>query len=187
MDPELLRALLEEVARGARPVDDAMRQLADLPFRDLGFARVDHHRFLRRGAPEVVFGQGKSAAQIAGIMGELLRVGGGPVLATRVTPETADEVIAAVPGARYEVAARCLVAAERPFEDRGRGVVAVVCAGTSDLPVAEEASLTATLFGSRVDRIHDVGVAGLHRLLAVRDRLAAATVIVVCAGMEGAL
>lgn len=190
MSPELLRALLEEVARGTRPVDDAMRDLADLPYRDLGFARVDHHRHLRRGMPEVVLGQGKSAAQIAAIAGELLRGGPGPVLCTRVDPDKAESVLSALPAsarARYDAVARCLVAGEPPFEDRGRGTVVVVCAGTSDIPVAEEAALTCSLFGSRVDRIHDVGVAGIHRLLAVRERLAAATVIVVVAGMEGAL
>jgi hypothetical protein len=187
MSPQLLRALLEAVARGERPVDEALTELADLPFRDLGFARVDHHRHLRRGLPEVVLGEGKTAAQIAAIMTELLRGGGGPVLATRVDEAKALAVLAAVPGARHEAVARCLVAGERPFEDRGRGPVVVVCAGTSDIPVAEEAALTASLFGSRVDRIHDVGVAGLHRLLAVRERLEAAAVIVVVAGMEGAL
>ena len=181
---------MESVAKGQRPVDEAMRELADLPFRDLGFARVDHHRHLRRGLPEVVLGEGKTAAQIAGIIGELLTGSGGdggPVLATRVDAAKAAEVERLVPAVRYDAVARCLVAGERPFVDRGRGPVVVVCAGTSDIPVAEEAALTATLFGSRVDRIHDVGVAGLHRLLAVRERLEAATVIVVVAGMEGAL
>lgn len=190
MSPELLRTLLSSVARGDTPIDQAMRELADLPYRDLGFARVDHHRHLRRGLPEVVLGQGKTAAQIAAIFVELLHGsggGGGPVLATRVEPDKAAEVVAAVAGAVYHEAARCLVAGEREFVDRGRGPVTVVCAGTSDIPVAEEAALTARLFGSRVERIHDVGVAGLHRLLAVRERLEASTVIVVVAGMEGAL
>jgi NCAIR mutase (PurE)-related protein len=189
MRPETLRALLDQVARGERAVDEALRELEHLPFRDLGFARVDHHRHLRRGAPEVVLGLGKSAEQIAAILVEL-RQHGAPILATRVDAEKVAAVLAAVPGARFVDEARAVVVnweGERSFVDRGRGVVAVVSAGTSDLPVAEEAALTAMMHGSRVERIHDVGVAGLHRLLAVRERLAAATVIIAVAGMEGAL
>ena len=186
MHPDVIRALLEAVARGERPVDEAMRQLGDLPFVDLGFARVDHHRRMRRGAPEVVLGHGKTAEQITAIVIELARVGG-PVLATRVDAEKAKYVLAHVPEARYHEEPRAIVVAEQPFIDRGRGLVLVVSAGTSDLPVAEEAALTATLLGSRVERIHDVGVAGVHRLLAVREQLVAAEVIVAVAGMEGAL
>src|SRR5256885_26477 len=148
MNPALLSALLDQVARGERPVDEALRELEDLPFRDLGFARVDHHRHLRRGAPEVVLGLGKSAEQIA---------------ATRVDAEKAALVVAAVPGARFLAEPRAVVVdwdEARSFVDRGRGVVAVVSAGTSDLPIAEEAALTASMMGSRVERIHDVGVAG---------------------------
>lgn len=186
LDPASLRALLDAVARGETSTAEALRELADLPFRDLGFARVDHHRHLRRGTPEVVLGLGKTAEQIAAIVAELLRAGG-PVLATRVDAAKAETVCALVPEARYVAEARCVVAGERPFIDRGRGTVVVACAGTSDLPVAEEAALTATLMGSRVERVCDVGVAGLHRLLAVREQLAAATVVIVVAGMEGAL
>jgi NCAIR mutase (PurE)-related protein len=186
MDPAALRALLDAVAAGERTVEEAVRDLADLPFRDLGFAHVDHHRHLRKGFPEVVLGAGKTAEQIAAILGELAR-GGSTVLATRVDEEKAARVLAAVPGARYRGEARAVVVHERPFVDRGRGVVAVVGAGTSDLWVVEEAALTATLLGSRVERIHDVGVAGVHRLIARRAQLEAAAVIVVVAGMEGAL
>ena len=186
MTPESLRALLQAVAKGDRGIEDALGDLADLPFKDLGFARVDHHRHLRRGTPEVVLGMGKTASQIAAIVNELLR-GGATILTTRVDPEKAEAVLSSVPGARYLPDARAIVAGEQPFVDRGRGPIAVVCAGTSDLPVAEEAALTATLLGNRVDRISDVGVAGLHRILAVRERLVAATVLIVVAGMEGAL
>jgi len=186
MRPEDLQRLLEAVKSGDQTVEDAMSSLKRLPFADLGFARIDHHRQLRTGAPEVVFGQGKTAAQIVAIASEL-RHAGSDVLVTRVDPVVAATVIAAVPGARYEEAARAVVCTQNVWRDVGRGVVLVVCAGTSDLGVAEEAALTAHLLGSRVERIHDVGVAGLHRLLAVQDRLEAAEVIVAVAGMEGAL
>jgi hypothetical protein len=187
MRPEDLRALLERVRGGAVDVDAAMHELAELPFRELeGVATVDHHRALRTGVPEVVFGQGKTPEQIAAIVAELARRGGN-VLATRVSPDAADAVRALVPEARYEALARCVVVERQPPPDLGRGTVVVVCAGTSDLPVAEEAALTARLHGSRVERVTDVGVAGLHRLLPHRPRLEAAEVIVVVAGMEAAL
>src|SRR5436190_12943908 len=136
MTPASLRALLEQVARGERPVDEALREMEDLPYRDLGFARVDHHRHLRRGAPEVVLGLGKTAEQIAAILVELAGVvgaeGGTPILATRVDADKAAAVVAAVPGARYLAEARAVVmnwAGEASFVDRGRGAVAVVSAG----------------------------------------------------------
>ncbi len=186
VDPRQLRALLEKLQGGAVSVEAAMAELASLPFRDLGFAQVDHHRALRTGFPEVVLGLGKTAEQVAAIVTELAR-GGGNVLATRVTAEQAALTLARVPGARHEAAARALVVEPRPVEETGRGTVLVVSAGTADLPVAEEAALTARLGGSRVERLFDVGVAGIHRLLARRDQLEAAEVIVVVAGMEGAL
>jgi NCAIR mutase (PurE)-related protein len=186
MDPKQVRQLLEDVRAGQLTVERALGELAHLPFRDLGFATVDHHRHLRTGAPEVVLGQGKSAEQIAAIVAELGRDGGN-VLATRVDAAKAAVVLAAVPAARYEEAARAIVLEQRPVVESGRGTVLVVCAGTSDLPVAEEAALTARLAGSRVERLVDVGVAGIHRLLARRPTLDAASVIIVVAGMEGAL
>lgn len=186
MNPAHLRDLLERLARGEASVDDALGALKTLPFRDLGFAKVDHHRHLRAGAPEVVLGQGKTAEQIAHIMAELAKTGAN-VLATRVDAAQAEVVLREVEGARYEAAARALVVEQAPWEDRGRGEILVVSAGTSDLPVAEEAALTARLLGNRVGRIHDVGVAGVHRALAHVDRLRAAEVLVVVAGMEGAL
>jgi NCAIR mutase (PurE)-related protein len=171
---------------GDRSVDDALNDLSDLPFRELGFATVDHHRHLRTGAPEVVLGSGKTAAQIADILVELRR-GGANLLTTRVTDEQAAEVLARVPDARHEPAARAIVVEQQPIVESGRGTVLVVSAGTSDLPVAEEAALTARLHGSRVERVHDVGVAGLHRLVPRRSLFESAEVIIVVAGMEGAL
>ena len=186
MDPKQLRKLLEGVRGGETSVDQALTDLADLPYRDLGFAHVDHHRHLRTGFPEVVLGLGKTAEQIAAIVAELAR-NGGNVLATRVDADKAQVVLAAVPAARYEAVARAIVVEQQPVADLGRGTVLVVCAGTSDLPVAEEAALTARLAGNRVERLWDVGVAGIHRLLDKRAQLESAEVIVVVAGMEGAL
>jgi NCAIR mutase (PurE)-related protein len=186
MDPKAVKELLENVRAGSVSVDDALGELADLPYRDLGFAHVDHHRHLRGGFPEVVLGSGKTAEQIAAILNELKR-GGANLLATRVSPEQAAHVTASVEGARYDAAARAIVVEQQPIVETGRGTVLVVSAGTSDLPVAEEAALTARLGGNRVERVHDVGVAGLHRLLPKRTQLDAAEVIIVVAGMEGAL
>jgi pyridinium-3,5-biscarboxylic acid mononucleotide synthase len=186
MDPKNLRQLLERVQAGNASVDEAVRELADLPFKDLGFARVDHHRHLRTGFPEVVLGLGKSADQIAQIMAELARTGAN-VLATRVDDTHVAAVLAALPAARHEALARAVVIEQRPIVEVGRGTVLIVSAGTSDLPVAEEAALTARLTGNRVERLADVGVAGIHRLLGSRAALEAASVIVVVAGMEGAL
>ena len=186
MNADTLRALLEAVARGEHAVDKALDDIRHLPFRELGFATVDHHRHLRTGFPEVVLGDGKTAEQIAAIVNELAN-GGGNVLVTRVDHDKALDVLGRVPGLRHEVLARCLVRQTQPIEITGRGTVLVVCAGTSDLPVAEEAALTAELLGSRVERIVDVGVAGIHRLLAHVARLTTAAVIIAVAGMEGAL
>jgi NCAIR mutase (PurE)-related protein len=186
MDPKHVKKLLESVKGGSTSIDEAMKELADLPFRDLGFAQVDHHRQLRNGFPEVVLGLGKTAEQIAAIVAELARTGGN-VLATRVEPDKAAHVRTQVPAATYHEVARAITVEQQPIADLGRGTVLVVCAGTSDLPVAEEAALTARLAGSRVERLWDVGVAGIHRLLHKRQLLESAEVIVVVAGMEGAL
>jgi NCAIR mutase (PurE)-related protein len=186
MDPKQVRKLLESVSDGTASIEQAMHELADLPFRDLGFAQVDHHRHLRSGFPEVVLGLGKTAEQIAGIMGELARTGAN-VLATRVDADKAAFVRSQVPAATYHEAARALVVEQQPIPETGRGTVLVVCAGTSDLPVAEEAALTARLGGSKIEKLSDVGVAGIHRLLHKRALLEAAEVIIVVAGMEGAL
>jgi hypothetical protein len=186
MHPTRLRALLESVQQGERTVEVALAELRDMPFADLGFARVDHHRPLRTGFPEVVFAQGKTAAQTAAILSELAGAGHN-ALATRVPEGDAAAIVAAVPGARHLPEARAVVVEHVPIAPRGRGPVLIVAAGTSDLPVAEEAALTARLAGRSVERLYDVGVAGLQRLLAARPALERAAVLVVVAGMEGAL
>jgi NCAIR mutase (PurE)-related protein len=152
----------------------------------MGFAHADTHRHLRTGFPEVVLGQGKTPEQIAAILIELRR-GGSTVMATRVSAEVAALVVPAVSDARYLPVPRAVVVGPMPAPDRGRGAIAVLSAGTADVPVAEEAALTAELAGNVVERIYDVGVAGLHRLMVYRERLERAEVIVVAAGMEGAL
>jgi NCAIR mutase (PurE)-related protein len=184
--PESLRALLESVHAGSLGIDDAMRELRDLPFRSLGFAHADTHRQLRTGFAEVIFGTGKTAAQIATLLVELGR-DGATVMATRILPEMASQVGAKVTQARYFETARIMVSGPVPTPTRGRGTIAVLSAGTADIPVAEEAAVTAELDGNRVERIFDVGVAGLHRLLAHRETVEKAEVLVVVAGMDGVL
>lgn len=176
--------LLAAVQRGELPVDQAAGRLASLPFEDLGHARVDHHRSLRTGLPEVIFAAGKTPAQTAAIFASLVR-DGVDVLATRVDEPTAQQLLANHSTAVHNATARTV--ALRQTATPTRGHIAVLCAGTSDLPVAEEAAVTAETFGTRVTRLYDIGVAGLHRLLAVRDQLTAADAVIVCAGMEGAL
>jgi NCAIR mutase (PurE)-related protein len=193
MDPARLRELLEALEAGRTSVDDAVEALRTLPFRQLGnIATIDHHRHLRLGFPEVVFGEGKSAEQIVAILNELASGGGraganASVLATRVDAAKAEHVLANVPGAVYERDARLVVVERGAWQDDGRGTILVVSAGTADLAVAEEAFHTARLMGNRVERVYDVGVAGVHRTLARVDDLRAAQVLIVVAGMEGAL
>jgi NCAIR mutase (PurE)-related protein len=185
MDQHHLRTLLEEVRDGATDIDAALDRLRHMPFEDLGFAKVDHHRALRHGMPEVVFGQGKTADQISSIT-EALLAKAKNVLVTRVSPDIAERLKTGRPEAEYFPASGAL----RFWRDRtlrGKGTIAVICAGTSDLPVAEEAQVTAEVMGNEVDAIVDVGVAGIHRLMHHRERLAEARVVIVCAGMEGAL
>lgn len=186
MNPEHLRALLEAVHNGQTGVDQALNELRELPFRSLGFAHADTHRHLRTGFPEVIFGTGKTPAQIASLLGELGK-GGATVMATRISAEVARELLAAVPTARYLEGARIVVLGPVPEPTRGRGMIAVLSAGTADIPIAEEAAVTAELDGNRVVRIFDVGVAGLHRLLAHREAVEKAEVLVVVAGMDGVL
>jgi NCAIR mutase (PurE)-related protein len=192
MDRAVLRGLLEAVRRGDVEVEGALESLRSLPYEDLGFARVDHHRALRTGHPEVIFAQGKSAAQVSQIALAMARRGS-DVLATRLLEAEAAAVDALLraeaPEApwSYDPVGRTLLWRARPFEDRGRGLIAVVCAGTTDLPVAMEAMVTAQAMGNRAELITDVGVAGLHRLLAQRERINAAEVVIAVAGMEGAL
>jgi NCAIR mutase (PurE)-related protein len=186
MDRDRLHALLESFARGDLLRDELVETLARLPFELLGDARVDTHRALRNGVPEVVLGTGKTPEQIARIV-HVLRRAGSDVLVTRVTPEQASEVCARLPELAHDATARLLVMRQAPIVTRGRGVIAVVSAGTSDVPVAEEAALVAELFGNKVERIYDAGVAGLHRLLATLPALREASVVIAVAGMEGAL
>jgi pyridinium-3,5-biscarboxylic acid mononucleotide synthase len=186
MERARLAELLDAVRRGTCPVDEALEQLRALPYEDLGFARIDHHRSLRNGFPEVVFGQGKTPDQVVAIA-ERLVAAGGNVLVTRLAPEAASRLVTAVPGFEYHELPRLAVRRARPVEEAGSGTVLVVSAGTADLPVSEEAAITAELMGNHVERLYDVGVSGLHRLLAERQRLWDAAVLIVVAGMEGAL
>jgi pyridinium-3,5-biscarboxylic acid mononucleotide synthase len=185
MDSQALRKLFDEVRKNRISPDEAVERLRHMPFEDLGFAKIDHHRALRQGTPEVIFAQGKTPGQVAGIFTRLA-VHGRNVLATRATEEQYAAVATNLPQAEYRPLARAIVL-KRDRKKHGKGVIVVVSAGTSDIPVAEEAVVTAELMGNNVQHIYDVGVAGIHRLLAHRGALAKARVIVVCAGMEGAL
>jgi hypothetical protein len=185
MNQDQLRGLFEEVRAGSVSPEEATQKLKHLPFEDIDFAKVDHHRALRHGMPEVIFGQGKTPDQIAAIA-ERLATRGQNVLATRMTPESAAVVQAKLPGAVYHPLSRLLIL-ERERIMLGKGKILVICAGTADLPVAEEARLTAELMGNEVVAVSDVGVAGIHRLLEQREKLWAARVIICCAGMEAAL
>ncbi len=185
MDQEQLKTLLEQVKFGALEVDAAMERMRHLPFEDLGFAKVDHHRALRHGMPEVILGKGKTPEQVVEIAARLLDKAPN-ILVTR-----ADACIRELLRATF-TDAECfpLSGAVRVWRDRtvhGKGLITVVSAGTSDIPVAEEAQITAETMGNRIDAIYDIGVAGIHRLISNRERLCAARVVVVCAGMEGAL
>jgi hypothetical protein len=185
MDAQQLRQLLEGVRDGQTTVPAAINSLKNLPFEDLGFAKVDHHRAVRHGMPEVILGHGKTPDQVQGIAAALLRETRN-LLLTRASDEMAARVAALAPETEYFPASRVV----RVWRDRtlyGKGKIAAVCAGTSDIPVLEEARLTAEVMGNEVDAICDVGVAGIHRLLHQRERLMDARVAIVCAGMEGAL
>jgi len=186
MTPSDLLHLLAQVERGSITPQAAADRLATLPFEDLGHSRVDHHRPLRVGLPEVVFAAGKTPAQVADIVSSLV-ADGVDVLVTRADTAAAQAVLARHPRAAHNPAARTLSLRQSPPPPAQQGVIAVVCAGTSDIPVAEEAAVTAETFGADVSRLYDVGVAGLHRLLAVHHQLKRAHAIIVCAGMEGAL
>lgn len=184
-----LQDLLERVARGELDTDTAREQLVEVlrssPFEDLGFARVDHHRSVRQGFPEVILGLGKTSAQIASIAAEIVGRGS-TLLVTRADESAYEAVRALVPGALYHADAKLITLRQQDVSP-GKGTIMVAAAGTSDLPVAEEAARTAEIMGNDVDRLYDVGVAGLHRLLGERKRLESARVIIVVAGMEGAL
>ena len=185
MNAESIRKLFEQVRRGELSPDDAVERLRHLPFEDLGFAKVDHHRALRAGMPEVILGENKTPAQVAQIFSRLAKHGGN-VLATRASKEQYAAVKKKIRKAEYRELAQAVVL-QRDHTKYGKGMIAVVSAGTSDIPVAEEAVVTAEIMGNDVEHLFDVGVAGIHRLLAHREALTRARVIIVCAGMEGAL
>jgi NCAIR mutase (PurE)-related protein len=180
------RKLLEEVKAGALSVDEAEARLKTQPFDDLGYAVVDHHRQLRNGCPEVIYCAGKTVAQIEGIIENLLSHDSN-VLATRATEEAAQAVRKRHPEAEWNPSARTVAIRRHPVEKTGGGKILIITAGTSDIPVADEAAVTAEFLGHEVERLYDVGVAGLHRLLSKLDVIASANVIIVIAGMEGAL
>ena len=185
MNAESIRKLFEQVRTGKLSPDEAVQRLRHLPFEDLGFAKIDHHRALRAGIPEVIFGQGKTSRQIAQIFSRLAQHGAN-VLATRASKQQFAAVKKKVRRAEYRELAQAIVL-QRDDKKYGKGIIAVVSAGTSDIPVAEEAVVTAEIMGNDVEHLYDVGVAGIHRLLANRGTLMRARVVIVCAGMEGAL
>jgi len=184
-NPDQLRHLMEAVQRDEITPEAACDRLKQLPFEDLGYAKVDHHRSIRTGMPEVIYSSGKTPAQVAGIFASLA-ASGVSVLATRATEEQFEAARAATSEAVFHPLGRCITL-RQSTPPLATGTIAIVCAGTSDLPVAEEARITAELMGNPVELIADVGVAGLHRLLAQRTQLQSAAVLIVCAGMEGAL
>lgn len=186
MDAEHLKKLLEQVKEGGVSPDEAVAHLKKLPFEDLGYARVDHHRTLRHGCAEVIFGEGKTTEQIIGIL-QKLDEGSHPVLATRITAEVGEALLAAYPQGKYFPLPRLFVLEKKRSFLKTKGNILVVCAGTSDLPVAEEAYWTAHYMGNEVLKIYDAGVAGIHRLLSDVETIQKASVIIAVAGMEGAL
>ncbi len=185
MDRSDVREVLEDVAGGRMSVDDAIDRLKLIPFEDLGFAKVDHHRSIRQGVPEVVYGAGKTVEQIVAIAESMLNQGSGSVLVTRISEDAASEISRSLP-IEYDPSSRIGVVGSIPGHE-GVGKIVVVSAGTSDIPVAEEAAVTAEFLGSKVTRIYDAGVAGIHRLLAHSEDLVSARVVIAVAGMEGAL
>jgi pyridinium-3,5-biscarboxylic acid mononucleotide synthase len=185
MDRDQLKSLLEQVREGAVEIDAALERLRHLPFENIGYANIDHHRAIRVGMPEVIFGKGKTPEEIAGIAARLLERSAN-LLATRVAPDAFEKVRAMFPEAEYFPRSGA-VRVWRDRTPRGKGILAVICAGTTDLPVAEEAAVTAEIMGNEVQQVTDVGVAGIHRLFGNMHVIQQARVIVVCAGMEGAL
>ena len=185
MRPEELKDLLTGMANGSTSLEETMRALQNLPVSDMGFAQLDTHRELRQGHPEAIYAEGKKTDEVIAIALNLFDHTTGPVLSTRTPRDTAEALLQAFPSAEHHERARLVVLRKDPV--KYSGTVAVVAAGTSDLPVAEEAFFTAEALGLDVSRITDVGAAGLHRILAVQDKLQSAAVVIVVAGMEGAL
>jgi NCAIR mutase (PurE)-related protein len=187
MRPEELEQLLKGMAEGRTTVEEAVRALRRVPTEDLGFARLDTHRELRQGFPEAIYAEGKTTDQVLAIAARLLESTTSPVLATRCSTEVAGALVAEHPGAVHHERARLVVVRPTRDVETSLGTVCVVCAGTSDLPVADEAAATVAALGARAGRLNDVGVAGIHRLLDAQDALHEADVVIVVAGMEGAL
>jgi pyridinium-3,5-biscarboxylic acid mononucleotide synthase len=185
MTGDKIKKLLESVKAGKATVEEAYEKLKDIPFEDLSHTKIDHHRVVRKGLQEVIFGEGKSIAQITDIINAMLDKGL-DVLATRVSKEAGIELNRLFPGGTYNADARCFYIKE-DLSIRGKGSILIVSAGTSDVPVAEEAYIASTFFGNKTERLYDVGVAGIHRLLQNLDMIKEAHVIIVVAGMEGAL
>jgi NCAIR mutase (PurE)-related protein len=181
-----LEDFLKKVKSGKTSMDEAMAQLKSLPFEDLGYARIDHHRSLRKGFPEVIWGEGKTATEILSIMRQLKRKGQN-VLITRLEERRAKVIQKIFPKSRYYPRSKVLTYLTHSVKFEGKGTILIITAGTTDIPVAEEAVITAQFMGNRVETLYDVGVAGIHRLLSERKKLEAARVLVVVAGMEGAL
>ena len=186
MDIETLKQLLHAVAAGKTTVEDATQTLSHISFEDIDYAHIDHHRSLRKGFPEVIFGQGKTSDQVIGIM-EKMMPQENVVLVTRVDQQKADSVLSRLPEVEYHADANMLVWTKGEIPIKGKGTIVVISAGTSDIPVAREAFLTAKFMGNRVESVFDVGVAGIHRLFDHNRLIQEASVLIVVAGMEGAL
>jgi NCAIR mutase (PurE)-related protein len=186
MNIRKLEDLLKRVKLGKTSIEEAMAQLKSLPYEDLGYARIDHHRSLRKGFPEVIWGEGKTFGQILSIMKQLKRKGQN-ILITRLEERKAKAVQKVFPKSQYHPQSKVLTYLTHPVKSEGKGTILVITAGTTDIPVAEEAAVTAQFMGNRVETLYDVGVAGIHRLLSERERLELACVLIVVAGMEGAL
>jgi NCAIR mutase (PurE)-related protein len=186
MDIHTLEELLRKVRTGRTSTDEAIAQLKSLPFEDLGYARIDHHRSLRKGFPEVIWGEGKSSGQILSIMRQLKRKRQN-ILITRLDGKKAKAIQKIFQKSRYYPHSKVLTYLIHPVKPGGKGTILVITAGTTDIPVAEEAVVTAQFMGNRVETLYDVGVAGIHRLLYEREKLEAARILIVVAGMEGAL
>jgi NCAIR mutase (PurE)-related protein len=186
MNIRKLEDLLKSVRSGKVTLGEAIARLKSLPFEDLGFTRIDHHRSLRKGFPEVIWGEGKSSGQILSIMKQL-RAKGQNILITRLEEKKAKAIQRVFPKSQYYPGSKVLTHLTHPVKSQGKGTILVITAGTTDIPVAEEAAITAQIMGNRVETLYDVGVAGIHRLLSEREKLEAARVLIVVAGMEGAL
>jgi len=186
MDIRKLEDLLKKVKSGKITLDKALAELKSLPFEDLGFTRIDHHRSLRKGFPEVIWGEGKTSGQILSIIKQLKRKGQN-ILITRLEEKKAKAIRKVFPKSQYYPISKVLTHLTHSVKSEGKGTILVITAGTTDIPVAEEALVTARFMGNRVEAIYDVGVAGIHRLLSERERLEGARVLIVVAGMEGAL